>query len=414
MLAPNVIIPYDGTHATIPTGFTRDTRFDGKFAKGATADLGVEGGAATHTHTSSSHTHTMTSHTHTGTINGTIRGPGFGDTGQNTNGLAGNQHTHSFTSSANDTATSSSTSVTYAAASNVPPNNAYIFIKSTGYSFIPLNGIVFRKSTRATFTKLTNVDFVSGATTGANSGTVSGSTTNVHNINHNHDALTHHHADFITNYASSNIGDKSPNGAAMPYEHWHDVSINNSSQSFTAANVDLTTTETVEPAYKTLFGYKNNLGNRLPLEGDIAITTEDVPIGWLECNGTNGTPDMVGYYVRMSKNSNTEETGGSHTHTHAAQGHTHTANGSHTHTKVAGDYNGHCANALNSVGNGNSCYRNDHYHDSMTIVSGTPGLNSSNTTAESSNNEPPYVNVHYIQYKFSPFGSAALIAMGVR
>ena len=65
MLNPDIIIPYDGVHASIPSGWSRDTRFDGRYVKATTSSWGSTGGASTHTHTVSSHTHTYSNNGHT-------------------------------------------------------------------------------------------------------------------------------------------------------------------------------------------------------------------------------------------------------------------------------------------------------------------------------------------------------------
>ena len=116
-----VIIPFDGAHASIPSGWTRNTTLDDKFPKSADAieNVGDTGGNATHTHTSSSHSsHGWTGHGHsitTGAFDGTQEA---GTTDQSSG--SGN-HTHSGTISTLAGESIDAVAVTYAAFSNEPP-----------------------------------------------------------------------------------------------------------------------------------------------------------------------------------------------------------------------------------------------------------------------------------------------------
>src|SRR3990172_4317138 len=95
MIAPNVIIIWPGTNASIPAGFSRETSLDDKYPK-ATADgvdPDVTGGTATHTHTSPAHAHTMISHSHSGS---TDRGGDFESEGGANHDPARDSHYHDY------------------------------------------------------------------------------------------------------------------------------------------------------------------------------------------------------------------------------------------------------------------------------------------------------------------------------
>lgn len=406
MIAPSVILPYDSTHASIPSGYTRETSLDGKYPKGTAnaTNPNTTGGASTHSHTSSSHTHTLVSHTHTGSL-GTTNSGGEGGTGSGY-GLPNKAHTHSYTSSANTTATSNGVAVSYASVSNDPPYYTVIFIKASSYTLIPNNAMVFTSATTRAglaFHSASANKFLKGAGTGANAGGTGGTTTNVHNINHNHNALSHNHpvfnSDIANNYPGKFVTD-------TPYHkdfyHVHPVTFNASSQSFNAYT-NLTTTETVQPAYRTLNAFKNTSGSsKMPAVGDIALwlgTLATIPVGWKLCDGSDGTPDMRGRYYKNPSSASASATGGSNTHTHAAQGHTHTASKTHIHTGSSGDHTG--GTTYDHDGSGVTIYR-EHWHTPLTCSTSAPGLSSANTSANSSSNEPEYRTVAFIQFEFPP------------
>ena len=66
----NIILIHIGSNATIPTGWTRETSLDSKFAKAWGAENpNITGGADTHTHTSPPHSHSVSAHAHSFTTN---------------------------------------------------------------------------------------------------------------------------------------------------------------------------------------------------------------------------------------------------------------------------------------------------------------------------------------------------------
>ena len=135
MLAPNLIIIWPGTHATIPSGYARETTLDGLYPKGAAAaaNPNTTGGAATHTHSSPSHTHTIDSHNHAGVLSTTNHvHPDSAKSdvdGSDGNAINAGDHNHSFTASTLVSSTVSSETIKYAAYANDPPQQKYIVIK---------------------------------------------------------------------------------------------------------------------------------------------------------------------------------------------------------------------------------------------------------------------------------------------
>jgi len=128
-----IIFIWTGTHANIPTGWSRVTDMDDKYAKGTAASTNpnTTGGAATHTHTSSAHTHTLNAHTHTITVGA---GSGGGTATDASTDGAVKTHTHAnFTSGAKAGDSVSSEAATYGACSNNPLYHKVIFVTPTTY-----------------------------------------------------------------------------------------------------------------------------------------------------------------------------------------------------------------------------------------------------------------------------------------
>lgn len=134
-LPTNIVCLWGGTVTSIPTGWTRLTGQDGKFAKGCTADtqVGTTGGATTHSHTATDCQPIQDPHTHS--VSG---GPSSGTTTANAAGasvLTADGHTHATWTCTTDTATNQTTPVTITSATAgdaYPPHRTVIFIFFSG------------------------------------------------------------------------------------------------------------------------------------------------------------------------------------------------------------------------------------------------------------------------------------------
>lgn len=403
MIGPNIILPFDGNHASIPAGFSRDTRFDNKFLKGAASGLGTTSGASTHTHTAS-HTHTVASHTHTATISEPINGDTF-DAG--TSGSRVDQaHRHDNTvTGTSGTEASGSTSASLTASANLPPYYTVIFIKSLTYNLIPIGGMIFRTTSRLgmSFHTASENKFLCGANTGANAGSTGGATNHYHSQSHTHTANAHSHATGTTTKSPGTAEDGQTGPALADDNHTHTFTVQTATQNMDGNTTNSSTTDNI-PVNITLLHYKATQ-KTLPIKGDIALTTEtETPIGWLECNGNNNTPDLRDYYI---KNTNTYgSTSGVNTHTHTLS-HSHTGSGSHTHTD-----NDPTSTANGTGGRNGSGHtpRSAHAHNISSIGYATANYNTTNPTSTEVNHEPPYIKVKFIQFEFS-VGGGALFAM---
>lgn len=423
MIPLNVIAIWTGTHAAIPTGWVRVTDLDSKYTKGAAggSDPNDTGGNATHAHSSPSHSHTLNSHTHTYTLPATTLGNEDDNTSNNVvNDILRNNHSHAGTSGASSGGTISG-ACAYGAFSNDPPYTDVIFVRSLGNAQ-PAAGIVFltnqatipdgwqNSDGSAGSTDLRNT-YLKGAGTGADAGGTGGTTTDSHDITHSHSTTTHTH--IAANSGGQSGGDTRDGNVSQPWDkirtnHVHSVSLDADTQDINQNTDTLVTSETVEPAYTKLMALHNKAGARI-FVGMIAMwleTIATIPQGWKLCDGSGGTPEMRERYLKIANNSGEiEDTGGSNTHTHAAQAHSHTSNGSHTHGIAQ---QAHTVE-IQKTGNGAAPARNENVHAATTSAGTTASYAAANTTANSSNNEPPYRTVAFIQYKFPRSGMAQVI-----
>jgi len=426
MLSKDVIIMWPSTAASIPTGFERENTYlspnggTGRYAKNTSAagtNPLTQGGAATHTHTSSGHTHTLNSHTHTGEV-GNLNCDQ--DAASNSNKcLLGNHHYHTYTTGASSGGTTNSTSVTYGAYSNDPAYYTVIYIKAKGMTNIPNSAVIYYKNTDtptgfARHSASDNRFFKGSATT--SSGTTGGGTTNAHAINHTHSTNTHTHVNSTSSpvYRSgdrklADYGiDHCNSGTFSPrYDHTHPVVTGTGTQALNTYE-GTKGAGTIQPLYKKLIALQNTSGShKRTVKGMIAIwlgTYATIPSGWLYCDGTKGTIDLKGYYVKnAASTAEIGTTGGANTHTHAAESHSHTSSGSHSHTCTLTAPS--LPYAVDAVGPWGSIRTHTHV-DGPTAVAATYA--SSTTTANSSSNEPLYTQVCYIMFDRAMFGGGFL------
>lgn len=411
MIAPNVIIIWNGTHAGIPSGFSRETSLDDKYPKAWGAEaVNVTGGSNTHSHTSPAHSHTMISHSHSGTT----AGGGTREDADTGSGIAQDGHTHGYNISGVSGGTLSD-AVSYASVNGEPPYHEVIFMKATGFRSVPDDAIIlssnptiptgFALCDGATTTPDLTNKYLKGASTGEDAGDTGGSLNHEHAINHTHTGVTHTHAG--TSGSSNNMTSGGSGGAQVTADHTHAVTLNAaSSETGSAYTGNAGIADNVEPAYKKLIALQNTSGgNKVPKSGMIGMWLGDVneiPTGWFLCDGDNGTPDMQDSFLKIAVDeTEIEDVGGSNTHTHASSNsHTHTTGSSHTHTgstdSKSGDY---------GTGVGGNGGANPHSHNvSSASSANTSSWNSTTVEANSSSNEPAYRTVAYIMFKYSNSG----------
>lgn len=404
-----VIFVWAGTNATIPTGWVRETSLDSKFPKATATGVNpnVAGGASTHNHTSPAHAHTIQTHAHTITISG-ITGNVDNNGGDTRNSATDHTGHGAFSSGAVDTGGLTSVASVYSSYSNNPPYYAVIFIKpSADIPVLPYKVISFYDNATlpagfafcngASSTPDLRNKYLLGASAGADAGATGGSLSNTHDLTHTHSVTLHTHA-AATSGAANGYSQRSVGGSGyVNHAHTHSVSLNApASDPLTGSVVTLSPAETVEPAYTKLIPIMNTTGGNVS-QGLIGMwlgALSAIPTNYILCDGSGGTIDMRGKHLKMANaTSEAGNTGGSNTHTHAAQAHTHSSNGAHTHTANG---MGHVSE-LNRTGSGNSTTPATAVHTAPTVATGTAVYNNANTTADSSNNEPAYLTVAFIK-----------------
>ena len=276
MAIPNgVIFIWSGTNASIPAGWSRVTDLDDRLPKGnldGSTNPNLTGGALTHSHTTTAnHSHTMSDHTHAFTIGAhTLNAQPSG--GGQTYAEASHNHGGSSTTGSASGGDLQSISSTYSAFDNAPPYYAVIYITpSTSAGGIPNLGLGLSDDTSFVdnsgkyngyykcdgnnSTPNLAYKYLFGASTGVDGGYTGGSLTNSHNLIHSHTVTAHTHSSIGTT-GSVNITGSTSTSANKLKNHSHTVSFGNATVTI---NNDpaVTTSESVEPAYKTLLALQN-------------------------------------------------------------------------------------------------------------------------------------------------------------
>ena len=425
----DVILLWPGLNSAIPSGFTRETALDGLYPKAwGTEDPADTGGNATHTHTSPSHNHTVNNHNHTYTV---PQCPSRDTAHTHVGGtLALLQHTHLGTTGNIVTNNAfGSTAATYGAVANDPPFHGLIFIKAGDSAVLQDSMIGLWAGFNAVVTVPTNWQFcngsggspdlrnkyIKGSATSANAGVTGGSLSNVHDLTHGHTGASHNHDASTTGTGTGGtIANGSGDCCSILLGHTHSYSATQATtvtpDNFTST---LATPETVEPVYKKVCAIQKKAGGSKP-KGLIGLwlgDVDEIPKGWVLCDGTNGTPDLRDKYIKIA-NDTTEigNTGGSNTHTHAAQSHSHTIP-SHVHAMAqTKNHVGITDKNVNEVNPGNADDTNtDDTHPTFNTDGQTATTTSANTTADESDNEPEYKVAAYIMYQKEVYGGAAIL-----
>jgi len=405
MLVPsNVILIWTGTHAGIPSGYSRETSLDSKYPKGTASAVepNVAGGNATHEHTvTGTHSHTMVNHTHTVTINAHTNNVGMGG-GGSLYTVASHAHDGTIATGAVSAGTTSAVGLTYASVSNDPPYYEVIYIKSDGSRGVPDNVIGLwdggatlptnwqNCNGGSTTPNLTN-KYLKGASTGANAGGTGGSYTNTHTLTHASTHTSSHAHVNVNTIASSTLGATVATGGNWLKSHAHTLSFSTTAITV-SGDPSVVTTETVEPAYKKLMALQNQNGQESTPKGIIGMwkgALADIPVGWSEVTA------MREKHLKIAVDSSeVGNVGGSNTHNHSNNVHNHDEVGTHTHT-VTGL--AHTGVATDGDGGGNNRSRDTTTAHGYSITSETASFDNATTSADSVNNEPSYLTVAFIK-----------------
>lgn len=127
-----------------------------------------------------------------------------------------------------------------------------------------------------------------------------------------------------------------------------------------------------------------------------------VPGGWNACDGTSGTPDMRGRFIKGAPAAGAP--GGTnaagHLHTHAGVSHTHAAAGGHTHTMSFSSTATTLSDGYNPGGGTASMASTSHSHTigAATIGSTSPAADSAaSAPTDSADGQPPFIQLLAVQ-----------------
>lgn len=431
MLAPNTIIIWPGTNASIPENFSRVTGMDARMPKGwGIENPNVIGGSDSHSHTSPSHTHVINPHVHSITTNSAWEQDGnYEDNGHRDNDRGAHDH-HFHNGPFSNYATQTGNlvgSTTYTAISenSLPPYRKVIFIKSDGWNAIPDGAIVLWRGTDTLpggfyncngangTTNLIN-KYLRGANTNGDGGATGGTLRHTHSVNHTHPSVSHvHYAQTVSNDNHDHLDLTSTSQRHASGNHSHRFTTSSATISAGAYNATYTSSSDVEPEYKKLMAIQNKSGNnKIPQQKMIVMwlgTQADVPIGYKVCNGSNGTIDMRNKHLKIAANaSEIGNTGGSNTHSHAASNsHTHTATGSHNHGTglvFAGETDPGYGTGVGS----DHLARHGHHHKILSMTSVTATWQNATISANSVSSQPSYRTVVFLEFDFFAGGAHLL------
>ena len=375
---------------------------DDRHPKGTAAAVnpGVNGGAATHVHTSPGHLHTGVAHTHAGT---TDTGPII--TRANRIGSDILFHNHTYTSGSL-TPSSDNTVATWNSTSSNPAAFRFIFLKSNGTRpGFPNGSVAYWNKSTAPANWIQHVAskdrFPLGAVAAGDGGGTTGGAHTHDSPSHTHlvDDHTHGTVTSSTTPAGSNI--RADAGSVESANvHSHSISFDDSGSATSGGTASaITGSTTHEPSFHRLLGIENNSGSDdLPIQV-IAMwlqTLASIPDRWLLCDGTLGTPDLRDKFIKIANvGGDVGATGGTlgHDHTdpaghdHSATAHTHTQNATAAHT------NSNFTTAIMG------CAKNHTHAAKATDSSGSGTLGSTAQTVDSTaDTEPLFRTVAYLQY----------------
>ena len=415
-----IAVWWPSTHASIPSGWTRNTNFDDRYSKGTavSTDPNNTGGSATHTHTSSNHNHTLDAHTHGYTT-------GTEDSGGHSSGGGGDTyqdkfHYHTGTSGSIGGSTSGNAAPSWAAGSSDPAFYDMIYIESDGVENGFPDGCVIMYDSGSAPTNWTahsgsQQKYIQGASSGSGNGggTGGGNHTHAASGSHTHtaDTSSHNHGSAASGTGGSTVQKAATGlfGYADEF-HTHPIDLDTGTQTGTATATTSGATGgyTNLPPYHILLGIENTKGSNDWLKNGIVMwlgTLANIPNGWTLCDGGSSTPDLRDKYILMASSGGADvgNTGGIVSHTNSSPStHTHSGSTSHTHSypNVAGGASGG-PNAYMSAGEDGSGA--GHSHGAGTSDGATPGYGTGTQSVDSNSDaQPAFRTVAYLQAPAEP------------
>lgn len=400
---------WTGTHAGIPSNWSRKTDFDGKYPKAwGAANPNVSGGSNTHTHTSAVHGHTLTAHSHN-VVTSTWVGPA---NYSNRNDDVADNHYHSSAAIGGTSGGSlADYAVTWSSVNSEPAYYEVIFVTPSinttfaddicGYwnsATAPNN---FAHCDGAGGTPDLRNKYLKGAAAAQNAGTTGGGTSHQHSVSHTHTVNGHTHTGTSGGWSGGSRGNADAQSGAHE-NHTHTISLSSTTDSVGSyTKTDAGASDSIEVLNKKIGVIQNTSGAGVnPPIGVIGLWTgavANLPTGWIVCDGSNDTPDLRDYFIKVANTTGEiGNTSGANTHSHTTlTGHTHTASGTHTHSGSVGNAN--TARNADTGGDGGSSYTHTHTLSSVSSTTATYGTG--DITGPSTDHQPSYLTAAYVQYE---------------
>lgn len=425
-----VICAWVGTNASIPTGWNRATAYDARYVQqiaSSNTAPGSTGGSTSHSHNANcgaTHCHSYSAHTHSS----------WGNVCSNTcivcpfcttprQSVSPKTHSHTGSdggASASSTATDGST--TWTSLTAEPPFLQIIFIKSNGTpSGLPNNALaLFNGAAPSGWSEHVNSRnrIWKGMTAGGDGGGTGGT-----GDSHTHAYASHTHGRSGTHTHTVTFG--TPVGGTnacggvsgthcrvvATLSHTHASATSGATGyggTTTCAATDASGSGDVTPPWQKMLGIQNTSGSdSLPVNliciWDGVLTS--IPIGWILCDGTSGTPNLSqGKFVRGANGAGeVGNVGGAATHGHGSGSHLHADSGTHTHTNpsatgaTSATVATHgCCTGLASAGS------HTHPDSGSSNTATTPSTAARTmTVAANTDNNPTWTGVAYIQLSFN-------------
>lgn len=421
----DLLFMWPSTHATIPTGWTRETACDTKFIKGWGAENpGVTGGATTHSHTGEAHTHTVNgTHGHSVAYTAVNNAAVFGS-GASVDSITGNPHGHATSTITTISNGSAVSTVAYPTSTdnNAPIHKKLIWIKGGSGAVFSVNMVGLLDSATIpsgwyhadgnnSTDDLRNV-FPRGADGSSGNSNLStvGDSTHTHALNHSHSTSHGHTGTSGNDDNHNNQNNQGGTGGNKTNAHTHTVTLNATTVTTDTYSATLTSA-VIEPPFKKLLPIQRKGGSTVfkGLIGGYLGTEASIPKGWIAYTA------MQNLYLKFANTvgeiGDTTQAGvtTSLTHAHSASNsHTHTESAVHTHTGSTDSQGGQApsggttsiaahSHSLTSVGNNNA----------------TMNWSASTMSAESVSNEPEYIRMLFVKLDkvISGGGALALLSM---
>lgn len=405
-----VIFAWPSTVASIPSNWTRVAAMDGRYPKGipdGVTNPGTTGGSATHVHTTPGHLHSL-DHLHTQGNTG-VGSAAVASSGPHDANTASHIHARATTSTAD--VDSSAASPAASAGTSEQSRKEVIFVSSDGvdtavpagmlaiaHQTSPPSGWVVEDSDGADAS--TRPPYWKGAAAAGN-GSLNFSEVVGHDhavAVHAHSGNTHSHTSALTSLPSATATAASGFASLAADDHRHATTILNAPMALLgSASGGTSGLGAITAAGDVPFRYTNFLesvtGSQfVGLVGMWQGTLGTIPAGWLLCDGTAGTPNLLDTYPRFKGPFTVNTTGGGSTHGHSTPNHTHTTT-SHQHAVTIGNNTGGPV-AIAGTGSGAASVHN---HTASDTNPTTPTVGNSSSGATSVDTlEPAYIETAYI------------------